>query len=56
MNLDNFTNTDIFFVTKNPPAFYYDSGLMRHLSWVRTPPGVTFISRGYKSKNEFLKK
>ena len=31
MNLDNFTNTDICFVTKNPPAFYYDSGLEEDL-------------------------
>ena len=31
MNLDNFANTDNCFVTKNPPAFYYDSGLEEDL-------------------------
>ena len=31
MNFDYFSNTDDCIVTKNPPAFYYDSGLEEDL-------------------------
>lgn len=31
MNLGTFSNTDDCFITKNPPSFYYDSGLEEDL-------------------------